>query len=200
MAVTGLLLFSSCSDSSTGSEPVSEIQVEMIEDLHAPSSRENPDARFVFFSLRTGQIVDAADSASTDWDIAFKGTEIIVNSGVSGPGGAGAVVLDMPFEEVEIAPETGYQADSEGAKAISDWYNYTGEMGNPKHAVIPLEKTIVVKTGDGQHYAKIDIMSYYEGNPDTSTEEFANFMTRPASPFFTFQYAIQLEEGLRDLQ
>ena len=199
--IIGLLLSSSCSDNGSGpEEPQSEIQAETVADLHAPSNRTNPDARFILFSLRTGQDVDIADSASTNWDIGFRGTDIIVNSGTSGPGSAGAVVLDVAFEEVTIAPESGYTSDSAEAKAVSEWYNYTGQTGNPQHAVITLDKTIVVRTADGNHYGKLEIMSYYEGNPDTSTEEFANLATRATEGYFTFRYAVQLEENLRDLE
>ena len=198
--ITGLFFFSSCSDSSTGTEePVSEIETQLVEDLFAPSDRSVPGSKYVLFSLRTGQTVDLADSASTNWDIGFKGTSIIVNSGTSGPGSAGALMVDVAFDEVTMAPETGYKIDTEDVSAIDGWYNYTGN-GNPPHAVIIAEnKTAVLKTADDNHYAKLEFISYYEGQPDTSTEEFASFETRPESGHFTFRYAIQLEEKLRDL-
>ncbi|NBC02102.1 MAG: hypothetical protein GVY20_00180 [Bacteroidetes bacterium] len=198
--VAGLLLFSSCGDSSTGpEEPESEIQAETVTDLQAPSLRQDPNARFVLFSFRTGQTVDIADSASTNWDIGFRGTDIIINSGASGPGQAGLVRLDVAFDEVTIAPSEGYQTDGE-TLAMADWYTYTGGS-EPMHAVFPKEnETYVLRTADGNHFVKFDIISYYKGNPDTSTETFANRQTRPASANFTFDYVIQLEEGLRDLQ
>lgn len=200
MAIIGLLLFSSCSDNGSGpKEPESEIQAETITDLYAPSTRENSDARFVLFSFRTGQTVDIADSASTSWDVGFRGTEIIINSGSSGPGEAGLVRLDVSFEQVTIAPSEGYETDGE-TLAMADWYTYTG-MSEPMHAVFPNEnETYVLRTADGSHYVKFDIISYYQGNPDTSTETFANVQTRPGSPYFTFDYVIQLEEGVRDMQ
>lgn len=201
VAIISLLLFNSCSDNGSGpEEPESEIEAETVLDLHAPDTRSNPNARFVLFSLRTGQTVDIADSASTNWDIGFRGTSVIVNSGTSGPGSAGAVVLDTAFEEVTIAPETGYSSDTADTNAISGWYNYTGQAGTPQHAIISLDKTIILRTADGNHYGKLEIMSYYEGNPDTSTESFANLGTRPDGGYFTFRYAVQLEEGLRDLE
>ncbi|MDR9365989.1 MAG: HmuY family protein [Balneolaceae bacterium] len=200
LALVSLFFFSSCSDSGNGPEELqSEIQAETVMDLHAPSLRDNPDARFVLFSFRSGQTVDIADSASTSWDVGFRGTEIILNSGISGPGEAGLVRLDVAFDQVTIAPSEGYEADGE-TLAMADWYTYTG-MNEPMRAVFPNEnETYVLRTADGNHYVKFDIISYYKGNPDTSTEAFANLQTRPASPFYTFDYVIQLEEGLRDLQ
>lgn len=194
VAVFGLL-FTSCDDSSTGSdEPESEIETNTVADLHAP----NDNGTYVFYDLDSGTTV--SDSASTDWDIAFSGTSVLTNSGTSGPGSGGAVVLDVAFDEVTMAPSSGFGVDSEEAAAITGWYNYTGQTGNPQHAILTLGKTIVLKTGDGNHYAKVEIMSYYQGSPDTSTEEFANFATRASSQYYTFQYAIQLEEGLRELE
>lgn len=190
----------SCDDSSTGNDdPEPETESHTVEDLFAEGTRINPEARFILFSLRTGETVDIADSASTNWDIGFRGTDVILNSGTSGPGNAGAVVLDVPFNQVEMAPADGYSVDTEEEAAISGWYTYTGNTP-PVHAVIPHEDvTIVLRTADGNYYAKLEIISYYQGNPDTSTEEFANTDTRAESPYYTFRYAIQLEENVRDL-
>lgn len=201
LTAAAAFIFTSCDDSTTGvEEPESEVEVQTVEEIPADPDRQG---KFTFFSLRTGEVVAASDSASTNWDIAFRGTSILTNSGVSGPGEGGAIVLDVPFEGVSIAPENGYSVDSEEVLAIptgsgNGWYNYTGG-GNPPNAILPIEDvTIILKTGDGSHYAKIDVLSYYEGNPDTSTEEFAN--NRPPARYYTFRYAIQQTEGLRDLQ
>jgi len=203
LSIVSLVLFSACSDSMTGTndEPVSEIEIQQYNDLEAVGV----DGSFTFFSLREGDLVESTDSASTDWDIAFRGTSILTNSGVSGPGDGGAIVLDVAFDDVSIAPENGYSTDSDEVLAIptgsgNGWYTYTGQ-GNPPNAILPIEnKTIILKTGDGNHYAKLEIISYYEGNPDTGTEEFASFQTRPDGRYYTFRFALQQTEGLRDLQ
>jgi len=202
--IVSLLLFAAaCSDSTTGinDEPVSDVNVNLVEDFDA----RGIDGKFSFFSLRTGQEVAHADSATTEWDIAIRGTTVLINSGISGPGQSGALLLDVPFDEVEIAPSEGYAADSEEILAIptgsgNGWYNYTGGA-TPRNAILPIEDvTIVLQTGDGNQYAKMEILSYYQGNPDTSTEEFANSETRPDARYYTFRYAIQQAEGLRDLK
>ncbi|PAU94985.1 hypothetical protein CK503_05850 [Aliifodinibius salipaludis] len=195
------LLVSACSDSTSGvEEPISEVEVQKVEDLEATGE----NGEYTFFSLRSGQEVAHGDSATTEWDVAFNGTTIRFNGGVSGPGDGGALLLDVPFDEVSTAPTEGYYTDTDDSLAVptgggNGWYTYTGRS-NPPHAVLPIEdRTIVLETADGEHYAKLKIISYYKGNPDTSTDEFANLETRPDSKYYTFRYAVQMTEGLREL-
>ena len=203
LSISLLALLSACNDAINGTddEPVSEIEIQQYNDLDAVGD----NGSFTFFSLREGELVESTDSASTKWDIAFRGTSILTNSGVSGPGDGGAILLDVPFDEVSIAPENGYSTDSEESLAIptgsgNGWYSYTGQA-NPQFAILPIEnKTIVLKSADGSNYAKLEIVSYYKGNPDSGSEEFANLQTRPDGRYYTFRYAIQQTEGLRELQ
>lgn len=189
-----------CEDSVTDPGEQFRVETRVAEDIPAnPGAERGAAPDFTFYNLEEGTVVADEDSASALWDIAFNATTIIVNNGDSGPGEGGALVLDVPFEEVSIAPSEGYKTDQNGKYAINEWYNYTGNS-KPMHAIIPIEnKTIVLKTGDGEHYAKIQILSYYKGNPDTSSEEFANSQTRPPSRYYTFEYAIQLN-GSRELK
>lgn len=211
--IVALILFifaagmTACSDNSTGVDPAEESNVEVrtVEELHAPADRENPDSMpFVYFSLISGETVSAeqAEANPESWDIGIRGTEIIVNSGASGSGEAGAIMLDIPFEQVDMAPSSGYETDTEDEYAINGWYTYTGG-GSPAHAVIAKEDmTIVLRTADGQHYAKMQIMSYYKNNPDYDSEEFADLGTRGQmfpSQYYTFRFATQMTEGLREL-
>lgn len=188
-----LLFAIGCSDSGTGVEE-SQLETLVAENIPANVNAERgaaPD--YTLFNLERGEIVE--DSLSADWDIGLSGTSIIVNGGENGPGEAGIVSLDVGFEQVTTAPSEGY-ADAPAA----DWYNYTGQDSQPFFAVIPKENfTMVVKTGDGEHYAKVRILSYYYDSPDTASAEFANLETRPESRYYTFEYAIQLN-GTRDLQ
>lgn len=203
---SSLFLFSACSESSTGVDETSEpaLETHQVEELHAPADRSDPDASpFVYFNIRSGEEV-SADLADTDqWDIAFRSTSVIINSGDSGPGEAGAVILDVPFGEVTVAPQDGYNEDSSDDPAIADWYTYTG-MSEPAHAIIPHEdKTIVLRTADGNHYAKLQIQNYYQGNPTYEEEDFVDYEAReqayPAQ-YYTFRYSIQLSEGVRELE
>jgi hypothetical protein len=208
LAAATALFFTACSDNSKSAidEPESQIEINTVENLHAPFDRESEDNEFVYFSFRSGEVVSVEHASSDAWDIAFSGTNIKINSGVSGPGEAGAVMLDIPFQEVVMAPSNGYEVDTEDGFAITGnggWYNYSGHQGNPPHAIMTRDNvTTVLRTGDGNHYVKLEIKSYYKNNPDYSDPDFVDFGTRqqlyPAQ-HFTFRYAIQQVENLRDL-
>lgn len=198
LIATFALLFTACDDSSTGPESggeESQLETHTVADFPADTASTG---EITYYSLRENSVVE--DSASTQWDIAFSGTTIYTNSEASGPGAGGAILLDQSFDATTIAPPTGYSVDTSATNLAiptgdeNGWYNYTGQTGTPSHTIIPLEnKTIVLKTADGQHYAKIRILSYYKGNPEISDE-------RPAdSRNYTFEYAIQLN-GSRELQ
>ncbi|MBA4057235.1 MAG: hypothetical protein C0490_21155, partial [Marivirga sp.] len=130
------------------------------------------------------------------WDIGFRGTTIILNSGTSGPGNAAGQTVTGIFEEILEAPADGYAVDG-ATKAIvgsGGWYTYTGEAATgPKHAVLPnAGKILVLKTADGR-FVKVEILSYYLGNPNTTTAEFADLATRPASRYYTFRFVYQAD-------
>lgn len=178
-----LLAFVACDDESPEPE-VTVLEVNTEEDLMA-------DGQYVFYDLEGGTIVSVTDSASTKWDLAFKNTTILINGGTSGPGQGAAQIVEGIFEELEEVPEAGYLPDGEAGPAIQGWYAYTGPTGTPAHAILTEPgKVIILKTGEGK-YAKVEILSYYQGNPDTSTEAFANLDTRPAGRYFTFRYVVQ---------
>lgn len=159
----------------------------------------------MYFNLTIGATVPASDSNSTKWDIAFKGLTIKVNGGTSGPGTATAQIVTTGFDDLTEAPADGYKSDDATGFAVTagsgnGWYTYTGAAtSGPQHAVFPIAgKTIVVKTANNK-YAKLQIVSYYKGNPNTTTTEFANLATRPLSGYYTIRYMIQAD-GSRKLQ
>jgi hypothetical protein len=197
-----LLVFSSCEESDQAQTNVqANLEVQLAEDIPAdPNVTRGPDGStpppsFTFFSLTDGEIIDKADSASRRWDIALAGTTILVNGGTSGPGQGAAQIVNGTFDDLSEAPETGYATDQGSELAIptgsgNGWYTYTGE-GNPPQAILTIPgRIIVLQTADG-NYAKMEILSYYEGNPDTSAPEFSSFQTRPAGRHYTFQYVVQ---------
>jgi len=196
IAALALLLLQACGTTNS-SDPVSNTESQLVEDLAALGE----NGVFTLFNLRTGEAT--TDSTSTNWDIGFRGTTLIFNSGSSGPGQGGVVLLDLPFDDVTLAPSEGYQTDSTDNYAISTgsgtgWYNYTGE-GFPPFAILPRENvTLIIKTANGSNYAKLEILSYYEGNPDPTSDEFVNIQTRSASRYYTFRYVVQQTEDLRE--
>lgn len=181
------LLFSSCSDDEV-KKKAQELEATDVADLNSVSTKN-----FALFSFADGAVVTNTDSATSKWDIGFRGTTVILNSGTSGPGAASGQILTNIFDDITEAPVDGYAVDGT-TKAIpgSEWYTYTGDAPTgPKHAVLPLAgKVIIVKTADGK-YAKLEILSYYKGNPNTTTAEFADLATRPASRYYTFRYIYQ---------
>ncbi|SKC60984.1 HmuY family protein [Ohtaekwangia koreensis] len=180
------VLITSCDDDDENE--VTKLEATATVDLDAVSS-----SKFTLFSFEDNAVVANTDSISTKWDIGFRGTTIILNGGTSGPGLASGQIVSGIFDELLEAPATGYASDSE-SKAITGsggWYTYTGTTAVPNHAILPIAgKVLVLKTADGK-YVKMEIISYYKGNPDTTTSTFADLNTRPASRYYTFNFIYQ---------
>jgi hypothetical protein len=204
-ALALLLALSACDDDNpVGSEERVELETLTVQDLAAdPATQIGPRGpeglnRFTFFSLRDNEIVlsyDAetrSDSNSTAWDIAFQGTTIRVNGGTSGPGDGAAYVAEAAFEEVTEVDVDRLETDANDELAIpagsgNGWYNYNA---NGQNYVRPIPgRTLVVRTADGEGYAKIRILSYYEGNPDLPAAD------REAHParHYTFDYVVRTD-------
>lgn len=181
------LLFSGCDDDDEA--PVIPLEATEVKDLDATNTKN-----FTLFSFKNNSVVASADSATSNWDIGFLGTTIILNGGTSGPGQTSGLIATGIFDELMEAPEAGYIFDSETEKAIkgsNGWYNYTGTTSVPNHAILPIAgRILVLKTSDGK-YVKAEIISYYQGNPDTSTPAFADLAARPASRYYTFRFLYQ---------
>ena len=143
---------------------------------------------YTFYSLVTKGTVPYTDSASTKWDLAFRGTNVLVNGGTSGPGQGGAQVKATLFEELVTAPTTGYAVDGATAKAIptgsgNGWYNYDANT----HVISPIAgRIIALRTALGK-YAKVEIQNYYKDAPITP-----NVNTDP-SGYYTFRYVYQAD-------
>lgn len=149
---------------------------------------------FKFFSFRSGQIVANTDSLTTKWDVGFRGTTIIVNGGPQRKGLGGAIVLNSSFNDIQNAPEDGYDVDSlvtintisMRTYAIPDasnagWYNYDGSTFIL--SVIP-NKVLVIRTADNR-YAKMEILNFYKNSPTTP-----NIQT-DFDRYYTFRYLFQ---------
>lgn len=177
--------FMGCDDDDE--KPVVALEATTVSDLQSVGSK------FVLYSFSKNAVIPNADSATTQWDIGFRNTTIILNGGTSGPGRAAGQIVEGIFDELNEAPADGYLVDG-NEKAIkgSGWYTYTGQApSGPQHAVLPIAgKILVLKTADDK-YVKVEMLSYYKGNPNTATAEFASLATRPASPFYTFRFIYQ---------
>jgi hypothetical protein len=191
----GLLVvgLTACDTTDTDTDPDPDpLTVETVEDLAADPAVRDPETgetsqtgRFTLFNLRTGEVVldytdaDRSDSLSTNWDIAFQGTSIIANATPESEGGI--QIVSGTFEEITEAPTTGY-AEALPGGSDAGWYNYAGP---PTHLITPIAGTVlVVRTADGR-YAKVRIISYYEGNPELPNA------FEDADRHYTFEYVFQ---------
>lgn len=140
-----------------------------------------------FFSFATGARVAASDSNSTKWDFAMRFEAFLVNSNASGPGNAGVQVLNTAFDNVTVAPESGYRFDTTVAqRAIkgTDWYIYNSTT----RTFAPVAgKTFVFRTATN-NFAKLEILSAdpadNNGNPVVPP-------TRPTKIKYKIRYAYQ---------
>lgn len=188
----GTLVLTGCDTTGANDEEDESLNLIRVEDLPADPATSSGDGppqgtgQYTFFSLRDSSVVlrydteNRSDSASTDWDIAVQRTNVIVNGGPHGPGQGAAYVAEEAFQDVtEVTP------DDLTSHSVEDWYTYNA---NDNHIVRPTPgRTIVVRTADGEAYAKIRILSYYEGAPDDPVESDAD------SRYYTFEYVIQTD-------
>lgn len=152
-------------------------------------------AHFTFYNLKDKKVVPVSDSASLNWDIAFRFYTIILNSGVSGPGNAGAIVKrDGLYDAVTSAPTSGYGQDTSATKlAINStfgnpnaWYVYEPVS----HAFSPVAGSYyLLKTATG-NFAKMEITQViYHIQPGAQM---------PDSLTYKFRYTYQ-KNGSTDL-
>ena len=177
-----------------GSQRVSDLAADPIVGIDTVTGQPIGTGRFTFFNLRTNAVVPASDSASANWDLALRGTTILVNGGTSGPGQGAALVWTGAFEDLAEAPADGYASDTGAGNAIplgsgSGWYNYNPQL----NLISPIPgRVLVVRTADGR-YAKIRIVSYYRGapaSPNPQTDE---------ARYYTFDYVFQ-PDGSRSFE
>ncbi len=190
--------FSSCS-SDDDETSLLVIESELVSNLFAPQEggQGNPiSGEFTKFNFATGQTT----TSETDWDIAFRGTAIIVNGGVSlgledeplRNGEAGAYIASGTLGSVASIEEPLFMQDLETGFAIptgsgTGWYNYAGP---PTHLITPIAgKILVFRTYDGK-YAKIEILSYYKNAP-ANPDAFKDL-----DGYYTFNYVYQPNEGV----
>jgi hypothetical protein len=148
--------------------------------------------RYTFFSLENKAIISNADSATAKWDIAFRGTTMLVNCGTSGPGNGGAFVWTGSFDNLATIPaDSVFRTDNAPVYAIPTgsgrgWYNYNG----PANLVTPLPgRVLVIRTASGK-YAKVEINNYYKkGITPASTDPDAIKLSNQR--YFAFRFTYQ---------
>lgn len=119
-----------------------------------------------------------ADSAarSIAWDLGFRGTEIVLNSGPSGPGAAVATFVDVPFDSVQTVDVIGlsFRRDGESVCEGGEARALCSEPGSPFSPYVleadgtigvDSDRTLVFRTGDAQGYGKVQFLSYEPADP-----------------------------------
>ena len=157
-----------------------------------PSGQPVGANKFTFFSIENGRLVPSSDSATTNWDVAFKGTTILTNAGTSGPGAGGAFVQIGTFDALTtISADSTFRTDAAPVYAITTgsgkgWYNYDGA----NNLITPLPgRVLVIRTASGK-YAKLEITNYYKKGvtPSASASEDEKLHNQR---YYGFRYTFQ---------
>jgi hypothetical protein len=174
------------------SKSVSDLVADTILGI-APSGQPYGAGKYTFFSLENNAVVPSSDSATNKWDIAFRGTSVITNSGNSGPGNGGGFVFTGLFDDLKTIPaDSTFKTDNAPSSyAITSgsnkgWYiyNFTVNLITP----IP-GRVLVIRTATGK-YAKVEILNYYKGGvtPAASASDDEKLKKQR---FFTFRFLFQ---------
>jgi hypothetical protein len=196
LSILALTLFiASCSnDDDKKEETIPAVVTQKFSNLYAPQiggQGQPVGGEFTKFSFSENKVV-----TNDNWDIAFRGTTIIVNGGTKynaadagepARTGSGAVsIVNGTFASVTAFPEaTTFKAEATSVYAIptgsgNGWYSYNSTT----HIISAIAgKVFVVKTHDGK-YAKFEILSYYKDAPATPD-------ATSLSPYYTFNFAYQ---------
>ena len=160
----------------------------------ASGMRGEATGPFSLVSLGDGRVVlgptdtARADSASTAWDLGFRGTSVVVNGGASGPGQGGAAWVEAPFDAVTAPPApSAFVTDGERpcprgeptavcSGSGNGWYRYEAP-----HIVPVPDRTLVVRRAEGG-FAKVRFVSYYRGAPDERGSTEPRFYTLEVAP------------------
>jgi hypothetical protein len=196
--ISGALFLASC-DKDEMPAPVT-VQTKSVSDLPADTiigltSMGQPygSGKYTLYSLENNKVIANTDSATTQWDVGFRGTTIITNGGNSGPGAGGAFVYVGVFSDLATIPtDSTFRTDNAPTSyAIktgsgNGWYSYNGAT----QLITPIPgRVLVIRTATGK-YAKIEILNYYKGGvtPDAAASD-SDKLTKQR--YYTFRYALQ---------
>lgn len=198
--LAAVVIFQSCTKDEVSAPQVTLIE-KVVADVPAdtivglsPIGQPLGAGKFTFYSFETNSVVPSSDSNSTKWDIAMRGTTIMVNSGSSGPGKGGAFVYVGTFDDLTSVPaDSTFKVDAAPTYAITTgsnkgWYVYTPQT----NLVTPIPgRVMVIKTASGK-YAKMEIINYYKGGTTplaSASDAIKTFSQR----YYTFRFAYQAD-------
>ena len=168
--------------------------------LHAPEGGDFVKLKFIA-DISTPEAL--ITNSENNWDIAFRGTMIIVNGGVKTGSGneperalissisSYIDILNMNFNDVTISPDLVNEEnwDKAGQPKIPNisgqgWFEDDGTYITPLK-----DKTIVLRTTDN-YYVKIGMYSYYKDALPETTDD-------PA--YYSFKYSFNPNYGISTL-
>lgn len=159
----------------------------------APSGQPIGASTYTLYSLRENRVVlnydeaDRSDSLSTSWDIGFNATNVIAN-----PQNGGVQVVTQTFDEATEAPLDNFILKLDRT-TDPNWYTYVPFQTGGGYILPTPGRTIVIRTADGEGYAKVRVRSYYLDSPEAST-----ITQETRSRYYSFDYI--LNEGGRSFQ
>jgi hypothetical protein len=192
LSLLAVVLFTASCSSDDDTPEVVVLETKTVSNLAAPQTGgqgQPVGGAFTKFSFSENAIV-----TNDNWDIAFRGTTIIVNGGTvigiadePARTGTGAVsIVSGTLGAITTIPAAStFAKDGASTYAIptgsgNGWYSYN----QATNIISPIAgKVFVVKTHDGK-YAKFEILSYYKDAPATLD---ANSVARN----FTFKFVYQ---------
>lgn len=190
LSLLALVMFTASCSNDDKEETIPEVVTEKATNIPAPQTGgqgQPVGGPFTKFSFSENKVV------TTDkWDIAFRGTFIIVNGGAKigvadepeRTGQAAVNIVSGTFGSVTTIPEaTTFKQDANTVYAIpgvsgQGWYDYANMIVTARAG-----KVFVIKTHDGK-YAKVEFLNYYKDAPAVPT------LTSEAR-YYTFNFAYQ---------
>lgn len=194
LSLLALFIFTASCSSDDDKNEVVPVVTTKVSNIAAPQTGgqgQPAGGAFAKFSFSQNKLV-----TDNSWDIAFRGTTIIVNGGAKigiadepERTGSGAVsIVSGTFASVTAFPAAStFAQDAAAVYSIptgsgKGWYSYNADT----HIISPIAgKVFVVKTHDGK-YAKFEILSYYKDAPASPTQT-------SESPYYTFNFAYQAD-------
>ncbi len=191
--IFNLLIFTSCEE--TLNEHVIIENVLPFVELNASQYIVNPldsslTGKYERFSFSEGDTVN-----HDDWDVAFRGSTIIVNGGAissadqpNRSGSAAVYIANGVMSDIKIVDVNKLIEDGSTRPAIIDDLGISGQgwasYNQESHVLSPIAgKILVFRTHDNK-YAKMEILYYYDSeDPQPSQGDFGGF--------YTFNYVYQ---------
>ncbi|MDO6813858.1 HmuY family protein [Tenacibaculum soleae] len=202
--IVAMLSFVAISCSDNNDIVPDEVSAKQVVNLYAKQTTDRSvhpaveSGEFVKFSFKSGTIV-----TNDNWDIAFRGTTILVNGGEptgktqepNRTGNAALTIVEGKFSEIKKVPSAAvFKQDAADALALpkSTWYTYD----RSDHSIDPATgKVLIIKTNDG-HYAKMEIISYYKDMDSSNSADPAN----SGAQYYTFNYVYNVNSGDKNFQ